>query len=90
MNLKIEDFEDMEQYVSKKGRLRGKIIKAMRNSALKLSELLWARLFNFIPNKRQGLYFVDGYSEFRIWKITDEGEKLNQFVRQRNIHLLRR
>ena len=74
--LEIEDFEDMEQFVSKKGRLRGKIIKAMRNSAFEAewNYFGYGTFQFFMPNKRQGLYFVDGYSEFRIWKITDEGK----------------
>ncbi len=74
--LEIEDFQDMEKFVSKKGRLRGKIIKAMRNSAFEAewNYFGYGTFQYFIPVKKQGLYFVDGYSEFRIWKITDEGK----------------
>ena len=56
--LEIEDFEDMEQFVSKKGRLRGKIIKAMRNSAYEAewNYFGYGTFQFFIPNKRQGLY----------------------------------
>jgi hypothetical protein len=76
--IEVEDLNDLEPYVTKRGTIPGKVVKVMRNAAL---DAEW-QLFGYgtiqvqlaSKAKNSSMYKVPAQVTFKTWLITDEGK----------------